>query len=279
MKIAISAESAIDLPKDLLKKYNIHTTPFTVLLGDEMVLDGEISIQDIFEYVNKTKILPKTSAVNEHQFYEHFSTLLNDYDEVIHFSMSGSMSCAYNNAVSASKKFNNNVFVIDSKNLSTGIALLAIKARLMIDEGKDIKNVIQEITKQIPNVQTSLVIDKLDYLRKGGRCSGLVCFGANLLKLHPQIVLKNGKLSPAKKYRGNFDHCVELYVNDTLKEFNNYDKSIAFLTYTTASQKSKEFAINSLKNAGFKEVLEVTAGATISSHCGPNALGIIYLTK
>ena len=119
---------------------------------------------------------------------------------------------------------------------------------------------------------------QLDYLRKGGRCSAIVAFGANILKIHPQILVTNGKMSPAKKYRGNYDVCVRQYCKDTLEQFPNVDKSLAFVTCTTASEESINFAEQSLKEAGFEKILKTRAGATISSHCGPNTLGILFLT-
>ena len=128
-------------------------------------------------------------------------------------------------------------------------------------------------------VQAGFVLNKLDYLKKGGRCSGIVCFGANLLQIHPQILVKNGKMVPYKKYRGNYDHCVAQYCKDTLNEFPNGDKDVAFVTYTTASDEAVNFAYNSLKDVGFKEIYKTNAGATISSHCGPNTLGILFITK
>ncbi len=276
MNIAISAESAIDFKKDLQQRFNIYTTPFTILLGDQMVLDGEIKTEEIFEFVDKTKVLPKTSAVNEFQFTDHFEKLLQSHDAVIHFSMSSSMSCAYQNAVTASKKFDN-VYVVDTKSLSGGIALLAIKAGVLAKSGKTPEYIVENIKKEVDKVQVSLIVNKLDYLKKGGRCSGLVCFGANLLQIHPQIILKNGKLIPAKKYRGNFDRCVGQYCEDTLKEFNSFDKSIAFIAYTTLSDTALTTARESLKKAGFKEIIELQTGATISSHAGPSAIGILYL--
>lgn len=276
MNIAISAESAIDFKKDLQERFNIYTTPFTILLGDQMVLDGEIKTDEIFEFVDKTKVLPKTSAVNEFQFSDHFEKLLQSNDAVIHFSMSSSMSCAYQNAVTASKKFDN-VYVIDTKSLSGGIALLAIKAGIMAKNGKSPEYIVENIKKEVDKVQVSLIVNKLDYLRKGGRCSSLVCFGANLLQIHPQIILKNGKLIPAKKYRGNFDRCVAQYCEDTLKEFNNFDKSLAFIAYTTLSDTALTTAKESLRKAGFKEIIELQTGATISSHAGPSAMGVLYL--
>lgn len=278
MKIAISAESTIDLPKEILTKYNITTVSFTILLGDETVLDGEVPTETIFDYVAEHKLLPKTSAVNEFQYEEHFSNLLKNADAVIHYSLSSDMSCAYTNAVKASKNFNN-VYVIDSRSLSTGIALLAIKASKMVNEGKTVDEIVEQTTKDTDLVQASFVINKLDYLKKGGRCSSLALLGANLLKIRPQIVVRNGKMISGKKYRGDFNIVVKNYCADTLKEFSLYDDTLAFVTYTTASAEAVNYADEALKNAGFKEIYHTRAGGTIASHCGPNTLGILFLRK
>lgn len=278
MKIAISAESTIDLTPEILEKYDIKTVPFTIMLGTKVGLDGVISPEEIFEYVADSKVLPKTSAVNQYQFEEHFSKILETYDAIIHFSLSSEMSSAYQNAVMASKKFKN-VYIVDSRSLSTGIALLAIKASKLARASEDIERIVQQMKEDTAKVQAGFVLCKLDYLRKGGRCSALTLFGANLLHIRPQILVKGGKMAPYKKYRGNFEHCVQQYCRDTLVEFPNGDKDVAFVTYTTASETAVETAYNALKQAGFKEIYKTNAGATISSHCGPNTLGILFLTK
>lgn len=277
MKIAISAESTVDLTSEILEKYQIKTVPFTILLGEDTVIDGAVPTQTIFDYVDKTGVLPKTSAVNEYQYVEHFSNLLKDADAIVHFSLSSDMSSAYSNAVKASKKFND-VYVVDSRSLSTGIALLAIKAAKMASDGKSAKEIFEQTTNDTQKVQASFVINRLDYLKKGGRCSSLALLGANLLKIRPQIIVKNGKMISGKKYRGDYDMVVNNYCQDTLKEFNNYDNTLAFITYTTASDKAIGYAEQALKNAGFKEIYKTTAGGTIASHCGPNTLGILFLT-
>ena len=278
MKIAISAESTIDLPKEILNKYNIKTVPFTILLGEETVLDGEVPTETIFDYVTEHKVLPKTSAVNEFQYEEHFTNLLKDADAIVHYTLSSEMSCAYANAVKASKKFKN-VYVVDSRSLSTGIALLAIKAAKMAEKGKSAEEIFEQTNADTSLVQASFVINKLDYLKKGGRCSSLALLGANLLKIRPQIVVRNGKMVSGKKYRGDFNIVVKNYCADTLKEFSSYDNSLAFVTYTTASAEAVNYADEALKNAGFKEIYHTRAGGTIASHCGPNTLGILFLKK
>lgn len=278
MKIAISAESAIDMPKDLLDEYNIHVVPFTIVLGDEQRLDGDITPPEIFEFVEKTKQLPKTSAVNEEQFIQHFENLLKEYDAVIHLSMSGELSSACQNAKLAAEKFEN-VKVVDTRSLSTGIAVLAIYAQKLNKQGLSLDEILQKLEHKIPAVQISFVLRKLNYLYKGGRCSSLAYFGANLLGIKPQIITKNGKLLSHHKYRGPMEKVVADYCRDTLKEYNTPDKDVAFVTYTVVSDEMVEIAVNALKNAGFKTIHKTHAGGTVSSHCGEYTLGIIYINS
>ena len=276
MKIAISAETTVDLTKELLEKYDVKTVPFTVLLGEEAKLDGEITVDEIIDYVNITKVLPKTSAVNEYQYDEHFEKLLKDYDAIIHFSLSSELSSAYSNAVRSSQKFEN-VFVIDSRSLSTGIALLCIYARKLAEKGTSPQEINDLCIKRIPSVQASFELNRVDYLYKGGRCNVLTYLGANVLKIRPQILLKDGKMISGKKYRGKFPHVVNNYCNDVLEEFNNPDLEEVFLTYTTAEDTVLESVKNILRDRGFKNINVTRAGATITSHCGENCLGILYI--
>lgn len=276
MKIAISAESTVDLPKELLDKYHIHTVPFTVLLGDKQGLDGVITPTEIFEYVEENKILPRTSAVNEYQFSEHFNKLLKDYDAIIHISLSSEISSAYENACRMAQLVKN-VYVINSKSLSTGIALLAIYASKLVYEGKSAEEVNELVLKRVPYVQASFVINTMDYLYKGGRCTGLQRIGATLLRIKPQIIVSEGKMAPAKKYFGKNSKVIATYCQDTIEQFNNPDLSIAFITHSHASPEMVEAARSALEARGFKTIYETFAGATISSHCGPKCLGILYI--
>ena len=276
MKIVISAESTVDLPKELLDKYHIHTIPFTVLLGDKQGLDGVITPTEIFDYVEEYKILPRTSAVNEYQFSEYFSNLFKEYDAIIHISLSNEISSAYDNACRMAK-LEKNVYVINSKSLSTGIALLAIYASTLVDEGKSVQEVVDLVSKRVPFVQASFVINTMDYLYKGGRCTGLQRIGATLLRIKPQILVCEGKMAPAKKYFGKNSKVIAAYCQDTIEQFNNPDLSIAFVTHSHASPEMVEAAKSALKARGFKTIYETLAGATISSHCGPKCLGILYI--
>ena len=277
MKICISAESTVDLSKELLKQYNIRTIPFSVLLGETAYFDGDITSQDIFDYVAKTKVLPKTSAINDFQYHEYFQGILNEgYDAVIHISLSSCISAACSQAEKAASKMEN-VFVIDSQSLSTGIALLTIYARKLADKDVKPEEIVERVKARVPYVQASFVIQTLEYLHKGGRCSGLLRFGAAILRITPQIIVSEGKMAPAKKYFGRKSQVIEAYCKDTLEQFANPDLSVAFVTHTQATPEMVAVAIDALKNRGFKTIYETTAGATITSHCGPQTLGILFI--
>lgn len=276
MKTLITAESTIDLPKELLEKYQIKTIPYMVLLGDKDFKDGEIEATEIFKFVDEKKILPKTSAINKQRYTDFFKENLKSCDAIVHFSLSGQITSSTQNAKDAAAELEN-VYVVDTQSLSTGIALLAIYAKKLVDSGLEAKEIYEKASARVPSVQASFVVKKLEYLYKGGRCSALAYFGANLMKIRPQIILKDGKMGVHRKYRGNMDKVVENYCKDTLDEFNNPDLSVGFVTYTTATPEMVEAAKRSLQEKGFKTIYETRAGATISSHCGENTLGILYI--
>lgn len=276
MKIALSTESTCDLPKELLEKYKLETIPYSIIIGDEVVEDNAEVPAKIFEYFDKTKKLPQTSAINEEQYREYFNGLLKNYDAVVHISLSSGLTSSTSHAQSAAAGMKN-VYVIDSKSLSTGIALLCVYARQLIDDGEKIETIVEKVNARVPSIQASFIVERLDYLYKGGRCSKLALFGANLLKIRPQIVVKNGTMSPAKKYRGKIEKVIKDYCKDTLEEFNTPDKKIAFITHTTTTPEMIENARVALQEAGFKEIYDTTAGGTITAHCGEHVLGILYL--
>lgn len=276
MKIAISAESTIDLPKDVLAEFDIRTVPFTLVMDDKTALDGEVHAEDLFAFVEKTGKLPKTSAVNEFQYEEHFNKLLSEgYDAIIHFSLSSKISSACNNAVLASKKFKN-VFVIDTLALSTAIAVQAIYGRKLADKGYSPEEIVEKVKVRIPNVQTSFVLETVNYLYKGGRCSALAKFGANLLHIKPKIIMKDGSMTSTKKYRGNMMKVVMDYVEDTLKESKNIDHDLVFITSSSAPDDVVKAVKARLEKEGFRRIVPTNAGATITCHCGPHTLGILY---
>ena len=278
MKIVISAESTIDLPKELLDKYNIKTTPFTINLGDELIEDHFGVSKEIFEFVDKSKKLPKTSAVSPDQFKTHFENLKKDYDAIVHVSLSSLISSAYNNACMIAKEMEN-VYVVDSKSLSTGIALLAIKGKDLIDEGKDAKEIFETLQALTPKVEASFVLERLNYLHKGGRCSALALLGANILKIKPQIILSVGRMIVGKKYMGNMTKVVDKYIDDLLDNNPNPILEHVFITHSSPMPEAEKILTEKLENRGFKYIHNTLAGGTISSHCGPNCIGVLFLNK
>ena len=275
-KIAISLDSACDLSKELIEKYDFKIIPFGVNLGDKFFYDGDITPEEIFEYADNNKTLPKTNAVNEEAFKEHFAKILNDYDAIIHFDISSEMSSAYQNAVNASKNFKN-VYVVDSRTLSTAISLEAIYAKKLTETIDDPAKIVELVKKRIPAVQASFIIERLDYLYKGGRCSGLALLGANLLKIRPEIEVLNGNMKNTEKFRGKMADCVTKYCRATLEKYNHPDKSVIFITHSVADKELVDAAKAVVSEYGFENVYETTAGCTVSSHCGKNTLGILYI--
>ncbi len=276
MKITISTESTCDLSNELLEKFDIKVIPYSIILGDDVVTDNAEVPAKIFKFVEETKELPKTSALNEMQYKEFFDELLKTSDAVVHVSLSSGLTSSTSHAETAASKLKN-VHVIDSKSLSTGMGLLVLYAAELAAAGEDYETIIKKVEARVPAVQASFVVERLDYLYKGGRCSALSLLGANLLKIRPQLVLREGYIKPGKKYRGKMEKVIEVYSKDILEEFNTADKTRAFVTYTTATPEMIAAAKTALENAGFKEIYETTAGGTVTSHCGEHVLGILYL--
>lgn len=275
-KIAISLDSACDLTEELIKKYDFSIIPFGVTMGDRFFYDGEVAPLEIFEYADNNKTLPKTNAVNEEAFNEYFANLLKDHDGIIHFDISSEMSSTYQNAVNAAKNFKN-VYVIDSRTLSTAIALEAIYARKLTETTSDLAEIVKAVEKRIPNVQASFVVERLDYLYKGGRCSALSLFGANLLHLRPQLEVLHGVIKNTDKYRGKMPDCITKYCRAMLEKYDHPDKSVIFITHSCATPEMVAAARAVVEEYGFENVYETTAGCTVSSHCGKNTLGILYI--
>lgn len=279
MKIILSTESTADLSKELIDENKINIIPYPVMLGENQYYDGvDIDPLKIFDFVDKNGTLPKTSAINEFSFEEYFDSLLKEADGIIHISLSSGISSTCNNAkaVAQMEKFKNKVAIIDSKSLSSGIGLLVLYAAKLIKEGLTLKEIEEKVNQRVPAVQASFVINTVEYLYKGGRCSSLAKFAATILRLKPQIIVENGKMHPGKKFAGRSSQVVNKYCKETLEEFNNPDKSIVFITHSHANKEMVDVARKILIEHGFVNIYETIAGATISSHCGPKTLGILY---
>ena len=277
MAFKITCDSSADLTKELYEKNKISVIPFNITLGDDTFQDGtKLSNEEMFEYFQANKVLPKTSAINSYDYEEFFRKENTEDEGLIHLSISSKISSTYNNAVEASKQFDN-VFVIDSMSLSTGLGIQVLFACKLRDKKIPIAEAVEIINRRREHVQISFVVDTLTYLHKGGRCSALAMLGATVLGIRPSIKVANGKMGVGTKYKGKIHKILDKYILDTLQEFNNPDPELCFLTYSSATDEMKKIAHDTLKdNAKFKKVIDTTAGCTVATHCGPNTIGIIY---
>ena len=281
MKIRISADSTCDLTSALIEQYDVKIVPLYILMEDKALRDGiECTRDDIFAYTSRTGKLCGTAAVSIADYLDFFGEELRTHDQVVHFTISSDMSACYQNACDAAQEFPGRVFVVDSRNLSTGIGHLVIDGALLAREGKsgeEIKAILDERQKKL---NVSFVIDTLEYLRKGGRCSAVAALGANLLKLKPCIEVHEGKMSVAKKYRGTLAKAIENYVTDRIKDRDDIDMKRIFITDSGVDAEIVENVEKLLRRyAGFEEIHHTLAGSTISGHCGPGCLGILYYNK
>ncbi len=277
-KIILASDSTCDLSPELIERYGVHILPLGVSLGDNLYSDGvDVTPDDIYAYYAENKTLPKTSAVNIDAFDSFFKEHTENASKVICFTISREMSCTYNNARLAAEEYEG-VFVIDSENLSTGSGLLVCAAGDMINEGKSAAEIAEAVSALRDKVSASFVIDDLEFLHKGGRCSALAAFGANLLKLKPCIEVKSGKMGVAKKYRGAFAQVLKSYVGEQIGDGNGIDLRRVFVTHAGCDQAIVDACTSQVKElAPFGEVLVTRAGCTVSSHCGKNTLGVLFI--
>lgn len=280
MDIIITSDSTTDLSTELKERYNIKTLPLGVTLGDKSYTDGiDITPDDIYSHHAKTGELPKTSAANMSDCIDFFQSFVDEGKTIIHFSLSSEMSSTYNNCRMAGEEFEN-AYVIDTRNLSTGGGLLVIAAAEMAKNGMSAPQIVENINKLVPCVDASFVIDKLDYLHKGGRCSALAVLGANLLKLKPCIEVKNGSMGVGKKYRGRYLDVLLQYAEERIGDASDIDLERVFVTHAGVDEETVQKVVDKVKElAPFKEVFVTRAGCTISSHCGADTLGVLFVRK
>ena len=280
MNIRLTADSTCDLGEYAAER-KIALMPLFVILGEEPYLDGvNIVPQDIFDFVEKTGKLPKTAAPSTQDYIDFFRPFVEDGNTVIHFSISDKSSSAYSYAADAAKAFDGKVIVVDSKALSSGQGLLAMKASDLLNEGKSAEEIVETVNALRPLVNTSFIPDRLDYLFKGGRCSRMQMYGANLLKIHPLVEMKDGQLVAEKKYRGSMEKCISNYIEDLAVEYPSYDQTRCFITHSSADPELVAFARQKVKETfGFRETLETVAGSVITGHCGRNTLGVLFIAK
>lgn len=281
MKIRISADSTCDLTSELIEQYDVKIAPLYILMDDRALRDGiECTREDIFAYTSRTGKLCGTAAVSIADYLDFFGEELRTHDQIVHFTISSDMSACFQNACDAAEEFPGRVFVVDSRSLSTGIGHLVIDGALLAREGKSGEEIQAILDEHREKLNVSFVIDTLEYLRKGGRCSTVAALGANLLKLKPCIEVHEGKMSVAKKYRGTLAKAIESYVTDRIKDHDDFDKKRVFITDSGVDTEIVETVEKLLREyGGFEEIHHTLAGSTISGHCGPGCLGILYYNK
>lgn len=277
----IIADSTCDLSKELIEKYDIEIFPLHIILGDEEYLDGvNISPAEIYAWSDANKTTPKTSALDMNTPIEVFGKYLDEGREVVCFCISDEMSTTGNIMRMAVEELDaqDKVKIVNSANLSTGIGLMVIEAALMAAEGKDAMAIANRMEELKPLVRASFVVDTLTYLYRGGRCSGLAALAGGALKLHPRIVVEEGKMKPGKKYRGNINKATMDYVKDMEEALKTAKKDRVFITHSGCDaalvSEVRDYLV-SLNH--FDEILETVAGGVISSHCGPGTLGVLFI--
>ncbi len=280
MSVKITSDSTCDLG-ELVEKYGIGIMPLNVILDTETYHDGvSITPQDIFAFVEKNNILPKTSARSIIDYEEFFTENLKGADELVHFSISSKSSVSHSVAKQAAESFGGKVKVIDSEALSSGQGLLVVKACEFAMQGKSASEIEKKVNALRSKVNTSFVPDHLDYLYKGGRCSKMEMYGANILKIHPMIFMADGALGVKRKYRGPMKRCISNYIDDLYVEYPKYDKTRCFVTHSNADEELVEFAVQKVKEMfDFEEVVVTVAGSVITGHCGRNTLGVLFIAE
>lgn len=279
--VKIISDSTCDLSKELIEKYDISILPLHILLGDDEYEDGKnITPDEIYAWSDKNNATPKTSAAGIMDAVDLMKPYVEEGREIVFFTISSQMSTTYNSICLAADELDAEdlIFPIDSANLSTGIGLMVIEAAIMAKEGKTGAEIAARVEELKPLVRSSFVVDTLTYLHRGGRCSGVAAMAGGMLKLHPKIVVENGKMDATKKYRGKMDMVIRSYVKDLTEDMMHAKKDRAFITHSGCSQELLDSVRQEVENLGvFEEVLEARAGGVISSHCGPGTLGVLYI--
>lgn len=279
-KIKITCDSTCDLTKELYEKYDVTVISMGVSMGDDFRQDGKnVTAQELYDFVEREGVLPKTSAISVGDYEEIFRKYVEEGYEVIHINLSSELSTSYQSACIAAGMVGG-VYVVDSRSLSTGSGHLVILAKELADSGMDAQQIADILNERKSKLDVSFVLQTLEYLHMGGRCSGVAMFGANLMKLRPEIVVSDGKMVVGKKYRGNMEKTILAYIRGRLEGRTDLQLDRIFITHSGVPaeivEKAKEL-VSELQP--FSQVIETFAGSTISSHCGPNCLGVLFFRQ
>lgn len=280
MKIKITADSTCDLSAELLEQWDISLMPMHILMGEESYLDGvNVHAADVFAHVNAGGDPAKSAAANPVEYIEFFDSFLTEYDAVVHISVSGKLSSCFQNASIAAGEVEN-VYVVDSENICTGQGYLVLRAAKWAADGLTPRNIQMRLQSLAKRVELSFVLDRLDFMAKSGRCSGVLAFGANLLGIKPALEIIDGELKVVKKYRGSLAGCVTKYVDDRLGDRDDIDEGLVFLSSCQPKPGCREAMIEGLQRYGkFQEGYETEIGTTIGGYSGPGTIGIVFARK
>ena len=278
--VKISADSTCDLSKALIEQHHIGITPLYIVMDGKAYLDGvEITREDLFRKVAESGKIGSTAAVNVEDYVNFFTEQKKEHEGIVHFTISSEMSCCYQNACLAAKNFEN-VYVVDSRNLSTGIGHLVLDAAIMAENGASAAEIFRAMEAKKSRLDVSFVINTLEFLKMGGRCSSLAALGANMLGLKPCIEVKDGRMGVCKKYRGHLERCLQKYVADRLSDADQIDPERIFITDSGVPDEMVKMVEEEIrKHVDFKEIHHTHAGCTVSNHCGPNCLGILFYRR
>ena len=278
--IVITADSTVDLSAELIERFQIRIIPLTIVLGEETFLDGQgFTPLEMYARYRTDGTLPHTAAPGEQDFYDFFSSFTKKGFEVVHIDISSELSNSFNAARLAARRLPG-VYPVDSRMLSTGGGLLAIEAAECRDKGMSAAEIAAHIGSLTDKVSTSFVLDTLTFMWKGGRCSGVAALGANLLKLKPALRMREGTLEVFKKYRGNIDHVYKQYISEML-EGRKIRPGHIFITESGEVEHAVIHELSELVKtlSGCREVHHTLAGCTVSSHCGPKTLGVLFIEE
>lgn len=279
-KIKITCDSTCDLTQELYSAYGVDVVPMGVTMGDDFRRDGvNVTAEELYAYVEQSGQLPKTSAISMGEYLDVWSKYINDGYEIVHINLSSELSTSNQSARLAAQELSG-VYVVDSRNLSTGSGHLVLLAKEMMDADLPAAEIAAALTEMAKHLDVSFVLQTLDYLHKGGRCSGIAAFGANLMKLRPEIEVVDGKLKVGKKYRGSAEKSILDYVRGRLAGRTDVQTDRIFVTHSGAPDEIVEKVVALVKELQpFEQVIVTRAGCTISCHCGPCCLGVLFLTK
>ncbi len=282
-KVILCSDRTCDLNEELIKKTGVQLVPYHITLdGKEYSDNVDITTEDIYKAYWDKKILPKTSALNIGDLTDFWKPFIDDGCEVVHINLGSGISSTYRNCILASEELGG-VYVVDSQNLSTGSGHLVLEAAKMIEEGMCASDIAKKLNELAPTVHSSFVLDTLEFMAAGGRCSTVAALGANLLKLKPCVTVDStagGAMSVAKKYRGDLAKVLPQYVKDMLNAYGKVRTDKIFITYTAVEQKYVDIATQAVKEAlDFDNIYYTEASCTIGCHCGPNCIGILFMTE